>query len=150
MAETDDGALDVLNGLIEAVRDSAAGLERAAGLVRNPRFAALFRARAAARLDLMAQLAADVRALGGEPVQEGSMLGVGHRVFLALRDQLAGDSDRPVVEEVERGESFISDRFDRAARDGGLTGEIGARVGEAAARIGQDYAETIALRQEFA
>lgn len=142
-------AVQILNGLVETALDSAEGYEKAAELARNPRFKGLFQERAQARQRLTQELQDEVRTLGGQPPDGGSMLGQAHRVFAQLRDRMAGQSDKALVEEVERGESFIAERFREAAEDPALPVQAQARIRRASDAISADHAEMRALKDEF-
>ena len=138
----------IFNGLIETTLDSASGYEKAAELVRNPRFRSLFQERALARMRLTQELKE-----GAVPLEAnsdgGSLLGQAHRAFVELRDKIAGQSDRAVIEEVERGESYICDRFQKAAQDEQLPDQARHVIERAYNTISADYAEVSALKEEF-
>ena len=142
-------AVHVLNGLIETTIDSVQGYEQAAALALNPRFKAMFEKRALARRELTGELETQVRASGGRPLTAGSVIGPVHRAFLSLRDRVSGQTDRPVIEEVERGEAFIRDQFDKAARDESLPEVARHLVTRAGGHIREDHDEITGLRAEF-
>ena len=123
MTQDDEHAAHVFSNLVQITLDSAEGYEQAAELARNPRFKGLFQERAQARRLLAKELKDELRSLGGQSVNYGSILGQAHRVFVELRDKIAGQSDRAIVEEVERGESFVRDRFQKAAHDDALSAQ---------------------------
>jgi len=75
MMQDREHAVDTLTGLIEATRDSAEGYTKAAELARNPRFKAIFLERAEARRRLSQELNGEVSSLGGQPIDDGSILG---------------------------------------------------------------------------
>ncbi|MGH7023148.1 MAG: ferritin-like domain-containing protein [Caulobacteraceae bacterium] len=142
-------AAQILNGLVETTLDSALGYEQAADLARNPRFKAVFGSRVAARRKLAGELEDQVRAAGGVPSTAGTVIGPVHRAFVALRGRFSGQSDRPVVEEVERGEAFILDQFDRAARQNALPDEARGLVERALVHIRENHDEIEGLKAEF-
>jgi len=144
-----DHTVGVFNSLIETTLDSADGYQKAAELARNPRFKSLFQERAQARLGLTKTLKDEVRALGGETPDDGTILGQAHRVFVALRDKMSGQSDKALVEEVERGEKFIRDRFEKAAQDDALPAQAHQLIARASDAIAADHIEMIALKDEF-
>lgn len=142
-------AVHVLNGLIETTIDSVQGYEQAAQLALNPRFKDMFEARAMARRELTGELETQVRASGGRPLSAGSVIGPIHRAFLSLRDRISGQTDRPVIEEVERGEAFILGQFDKAAHDESLPEVARHLVTRAGGHIREDHDEITGLRAEF-
>jgi len=125
-----DHTVGVFNSLIETTLD-------------------LFQERAQARLGLTKTLKDEVRALGGETPDDGTILGQAHRVFVALRDKMSGQSDKALVEEVERGEKFIRDRFEKAAQDDALPAQAHQLIARASDAIAADHIEMIALKDEF-
>jgi uncharacterized protein (TIGR02284 family) len=46
----------------------------------------------------------EVRRLGGEPAEAGSITGSLHRGWMGLKAALTGDDDRAILDECERGE----------------------------------------------
>ncbi len=150
MPETHDYAIQTFNRLIETTIDSADGYEKAADLARNPRFQDLFRQKEQKRRQLAVELEDRVRGLGGEPWDKGSFRGVTHRAFLELRDRIGGGhSDKPVIEEVERGESFIRDQFAAAAQDAVLPEEARRSIERDLGAIQAEHDEIAAIGREF-
>ena len=149
MTQDREYALHIFNSLIETTLDSADGYEKAAELARNPRFKSLFEERAQARRRLTQELKDEARSFGGQCPDDGSILGQAHRMFVELRDKIAGQSDRAVIEEVERGESFIRDRFQKAAHDDALLAQARQLIEHAYNTISADHDEASALKDEF-
>jgi uncharacterized protein (TIGR02284 family) len=139
----------VLNALIETTIDSVDGYGKAAELSRNPRFQRLFRDRAQDRQRLVEALKAEVRSVGGEPWDKASFRGRAHRAFLELRDRIGGNSDKPVIEEVERGEDFIANQFAEAADDEQLPAEARQLIKRAQETLLTEREEISAIRTEF-
>ncbi|GAB2561911.1 PA2169 family four-helix-bundle protein [Dyella jejuensis] len=117
---TNDDDIGVLNGLIEVTIDSAEGYKEAAGDVKNPELKAIFQRRAVERRTATAALQSQVRALGGQPEDDGTVLASMHRKFLNLRNSVQS-GDRVVIDEVERGEDHIKAKYEDAFKDGKLS-----------------------------
>lgn len=149
MANPDDHAVRVLNSLIETTVDSVDGYRKAAKTTANPGFKTLFETRAKRRAQLSSQLKAEVRSFGGQPRDDGTLLGAGHRTFLGLKDKVAGGSDKAVIDEVERGEDFIRDKFERAARDRVLPQQTRQLVEKAYVSIKAEHEEVNALKRQM-
>jgi uncharacterized protein (TIGR02284 family) len=147
--EDSEHVVHIFNSLIETTLDSADGYEKAAELVRNSRFKSLFKERAQARMQLTQELKDEVRSFGGQSPDDGSILGQAHRIFVELRDKIAGQSDRAVIEEVERGENFIRDRFQKAFQDDAIPAQARQLIERAYSSISADCAEASALKEEF-
>ena len=121
MADAARHDVHVLNSLIETTIDSVDGYERAAREAKNPEFRRIFEERAFERRRVIDDLRQEVTRMGGEVEDDGSMLAKAHRSFLKLRDAVAGGDDKQVIDEVERGEDFIKNKYEMAMRDEELT-----------------------------
>ena len=113
----------VLNSLIETTIDSIDGYRRSAQEATQSRFSAEFLQRAQEREEVVSQLRARVRELGGETRDDGSMLAAAHRAFLTLRDKITGSDDNAVIAEVDRGESYLNAKWEAALGDDQLSAE---------------------------
>ena len=107
----------ILNSLIETTLDSADGYRRSAEEASNSRFATEFRQRATEREQIVTRLQDTVRSLGGTPEDNGSVLAAAHRAFLTIRDRATGSDDKSVLDEVDRGESYLNDKWQTALQD---------------------------------
>jgi uncharacterized protein (TIGR02284 family) len=138
MTVSSDYDIKVLNGLIETILDSAHGYKEAAKEVKNPDFRSLFERRANERKRLCAELQSQVRSMGGEPEDDGSILASAHRVFLNLKHIVSG-SDQGVVDEVEAGEDHIKAKFEDAINDGDLSHPVKSVVTQLYAAIKAEH-----------
>ena len=112
-----------LNGLIATTIDSVDGYRSSAEAVDSTRFADLFTTRAGERSSVAEQLRAEVRKLGGNPEDDGTALAGAHRGFLNLKAAVTNRDDRAIVNEVERGEDHIKEKFEDALKDDKLSSE---------------------------
>ncbi len=117
-----------LNTLIATLLDSIEGYQKSAGEVDNPRFAQLFNARAQERQQAVTKLQAAVAASGGNPEDDGSLMGGVHRVFESLREVVSSKDDKAIVAEVERGEDYLKGKFEAAMKHTDITAEGRAAV----------------------
>ncbi len=115
-----DRAVHLLNSLIETTLDSVNGYREAAENVRDPELRSMFEQRASRRAEISSELQREVRSFGGEPRTDQSMLGKMHNKFVDLKKSVSGDSDKAVVDEVERGEDVIKAKFERACQGSDL------------------------------
>lgn len=113
----------VVNSLIETTLDSADGYRRSAEEASNSRFVSEFRQRATEREQIVTKLQDGVRRMGGTPEDNGSILAAAHRTFLTLRDRATGSDDKSVLDEVDRGESYLDDKWQTALKDEQLSSE---------------------------
>lgn len=110
-----DKDISTLNSLIETTIDSADGYEQAASTTRDDELAQLFRRFASERRTVVADLRGHVVRLGGTPEDDGTLLASAHRMFLNLRSAFDSDT-RTAVNEVERGEDFIKEKYEQALK----------------------------------
>src|SRR4051812_27165827 len=120
--------ISTLNTLIATTIDSITGYENSAKDIDNQRFAEIFRERANERQRVVEDLRAEVRRLGGNPEDDGSFMGKTHQRFLDLKSAITGRDDKAIINEVERGEDYLKDKFETAINSGDLSGESRAVV----------------------
>jgi uncharacterized protein (TIGR02284 family) len=117
------GAVSTLNTLITTTIDSVTGYEDSATNIDNERFREIFRERASERQRVVDDLRAEVRRLGGDPDDSGSFLGKAHQRFEDLKAAVTGRDEKAIINEVERGEDYLKDKYETALNDGSLSGE---------------------------
>ena len=120
--------ISTLNTLIATTIDSVTGYENSAKDIDNPRFAEIFRQRANDRQQVVEDLRAQVRRLGGEPEDSGSFMGKAHQRFEDLKAAITGQDEKAIINEVERGEDYLKEKFETALNDGNLSGETRSAV----------------------
>lgn len=103
MANNDD-VISTLNGLIETCRDGQNGFQTAAEGVTRSELKTLFHGYAQQRAQFAGELQTEVRRLGGDPENMGSVAATLHRGWINIRSAVAGREDGAVVSECERGE----------------------------------------------
>ncbi len=137
-----DSSTDIrtLNSLIATTLDSVDGYTEAAKESENTRFADMFTARASERRSVVAQLQGEVRRLGGNPEDDGTVLASMHRTFLDLKAAVTVRDDKAIVNEVERGEDHILHKFQDALKDDDLSPETKTAIQTAfgSVRTGHD------------
>lgn len=138
-----------LNGLIATTIDSVDGYRTSAQEVDNPRFAEKFTARASERSSVAEQLRAEVRRLGGNPEDDGSLLAGAHRAFVDLKSAVTGRDDQAIVNEVERGEDHIKAKFESALQDGDLSPQCRSLVETAFASVRAGHDEMRDLKHSM-
>ena len=115
--------ISTLNTLIATTIDSITGYEDSAQNIDNERFREIFRQRANERQQVVEQLRAEVRRLGGNPEDDGSFLGKAHQRFEDLKAAITGRDEKAIINEVERGEDYLKGKFEAALNSDELTGE---------------------------
>lgn len=105
-----------LDDLITTTIDSIRGYENSAEDAPDSPYASFFRQMAQERGQAVEALSAQSRALGGTPTEQGSVAASIHRVWEDLRSSLGG-GETAVIKEVERGEDYIKEEYERALND---------------------------------
>ena len=105
-------AISTLNTLIATTIDSITGYEDSAQNIDSQRLREIFRQRANERQDIVEQLRAEVRRLGGKPEDGGSFLG-----------KIMGRDEKSIINEVERGEDYLKEKWQVALQSGDLHDE---------------------------
>lgn len=126
-----DHDISVINSLITTTIDSADGYERSAQDVDSDQLKQLFSTMGQERRQVVGQLQEHVRMHGGTPNDDGSLLAGAHRGFVDLKNALTGGSDKAVIDEVERGEDYIKDKYETALADNDLSAECRQFVSQA-------------------
>ena len=122
MAEHNE-TISTLNTLIATTIDSVTGYEDSAKNIENERFREIFRGRADERQQVVEQLRSEVRRLGGDPEDSGSFLGKAHQRFEDLKAAVTGRDEQAIINEVERGEDYLKEKWQAALQSGNLNGE---------------------------
>lgn len=139
MSSPNSHDIKVLNGLAEGLIDSADGYAEAAAETEDARYRDLFVRRSDERRRIASELQAAVRGMGGQPEDEGSILAKAQRAFMDIKHALIRD-DASVIGSVERGETHLQARFDRALKDDALSATTceTIRRAQTALRTGHD------------
>lgn len=127
MAEHSE-AISTLNTLIATTIDSIKGYEESAENVKDDRLREIFRQRADERQEVVENLRAQVRRLGGDPDDDGSFLGSAHRRFEDMKAAISGHDEESILDEVERGEDYLKEKFEAALKSDALSGDSRAVV----------------------
>ncbi|MCA1653343.1 MAG: PA2169 family four-helix-bundle protein [Sphingomicrobium sp.] len=123
-----DGEITTLNTLTATLIDSINGYRDAASDAQSTRFQEMFRKCADERSQSVETLRSRVRQLGGDPEDSGSFMGKTHQRFLDLKSAVTGQDDKAIVNEVERGEDYLKEKFEAALNDANLSPESRSAV----------------------
>ena len=147
MSEMHDNAK--LDDLIVTLIDSVKGFEHSAEKAEAARYRDFFLDMARERREAVTVLQAASRAEGGSPADYGSAAATLHRRIEDLRVALGG-GDAAIVAEVERGEDYLKEEFERVLNDDRMSPAAMAAVREAyeSVRRGHDEASDLKHRLE--
>lgn len=149
MRESQEHAVDVLNGLIKTTLDSVGGYREAAENADHSQYKAMFEDRAARREQLARELQQQVRALGGDAKTEQGIVGKMHNEFVGLKNAITGGDDKSVIDEVERGEDHIRDKFRDALDDEDLPENVRTVVARAYQSVKADHDEVSRIKHSL-
>jgi uncharacterized protein (TIGR02284 family) len=140
-----------LDDLIITLIDSVKGYEHSAEKVEAPRYREFFSEMANERRDAIALLQQASRAEGGRPAGYGSAAATLHRRWEDLRNALGG-GDAAIVKEVDHGENYLKEEFDRVLASDRMSPAAMAAVREAyeSVRRGHDRATELKRSLETA
>lgn len=145
--KTDD--LTILKTLTSTLNDSVNGYRESAERVESAELTNLFTDFAGQREQAASLLQAEVRRLGGEPDQDGSVMGSIHQTWLDLKAAVTGNDDKAIINEVERGEDYLKEKFETALKDDSLTGESRTVVETAYQSVRQGHDRMSALKHSY-
>lgn len=147
MSENTD--ISKLDDLIVTTIDSVKGYEHSAEHADAARFSAMFRTLASDRRDVVSTLQNRGRTLGGTPSDFGSVAATLHRRFEDLRHALGG-GDEAIVKEIERGEDYLKEEFERALRDDAVSAETRAVIDRCYTTVKQGHDEISRRKHQLA
>jgi uncharacterized protein (TIGR02284 family) len=114
MADIKDDQISILNDLIETCKDGESGFHEAAEGTNDPQLKALFEKYSTRRREFARELQAEVRRLGGDPDNSGSVAGSLHRGWMNMKTAVTGKDDSAIISEAERGEDSAVKNYERA------------------------------------
>ena len=138
-----------LNTLTATLLDSVNGYRDAAANSESGRFQELFRTNADERARVVEDLRAEVRRLGGNPEDDQSTMGALHQRWLDLKAAITGRDDKAIINEVERGEDYLKEKFETALADDGLGTECRAVVERAYQSVREGHDRMSALKHSL-
>jgi uncharacterized protein (TIGR02284 family) len=133
-----------LDDLIVTTIDSVKGYEHSADHAEMLRYGSKFREFAQERRDVVSMLQEQSRQLGGTPSDFGSAAATLHRRIEDLRRALGG-GDEALIAEIERGEDYLKEEYERVLDDSQITSETRSVVSRAFASVqrGHDWASQL-------
>jgi uncharacterized protein (TIGR02284 family) len=101
---TDKNVTSVLNDLIETCKDGEQGFRTAAEKVKDSSLRSLFSKYSSQRASYATELQGLVTQQGGDPSQSGHVAATLHRGWINLKEAVAKNEDKAIVDECEAGE----------------------------------------------
>ncbi len=123
-----DGTISVLNNLIATCKDGQDGFQTAAEGIKRSDIKSLFYQYAQQRAQFAGELQAEVRRLGGDPEQTGSVAATLHRGWINLKSAMTGEDETAVLAECERGEDSAVSNYQSALATDDLPADVRAVI----------------------
>lgn len=108
--------LDALDDLTECCKDGEYGFRACAEQAERQDLKTVFQQRAEDCRKAAEELKTQIRTLGGNPDDRGSVAGAMHRGWVAVKSTLSTYDDKAVLEECERGEDNALARYRKALK----------------------------------
>ena len=110
---------DVIDNLIETLKDGQEGFKKAAEGVSNPKLKSLFRDYSQQRSRFATALQSEARRYGEtDPETSSSATGALHRGWIDLKSAITGGDEHAILAECERGEDSAVEEYKKALDDG--------------------------------
>ena len=101
---SNEEVISTLNNLIETCRDGQNGFQTAAEGIKNSELKELFYNYSQERARFVGELQDEVRRMGGDPENTGSVAATLHRGWINIKSTITGEDESAVISECERGE----------------------------------------------
>jgi uncharacterized protein (TIGR02284 family) len=141
--------LSKIDDLITTLIDSVKGYDHSADKVDSSTLKTLFVDLAAERRSAVHLLQQTSRSLGGKPNDFGSTAATVHRRIEDLRVALGG-GDKVIINEIERGEDYLKEEFDRVLKDDKIGQPARDAVTSAYGSVTRGHSAISALKHELA
>ena len=119
-----DNVISVLNNLIETCKDGQNGFQTAAEGIKRSDIKSLFYQYSQQRAQFAGELQNEVRRLGGDPEQTGSVAATLHRGWINIKSAVTGEDENAVLAECERGEDSAVSNYKDALQDANLPSDV--------------------------
>jgi uncharacterized protein (TIGR02284 family) len=140
--------VEALEALASTLTDSVNGYEDAAESASDPGIKSFLQQKAQMRRGLTEEFRQRISGLGGNADIGGSASAAAHRAFVGLRSMFQDDT-KAAVAEVERGEEYLKERFDKYLGDGSLSPDTRSFISQAYSRAQFDNATWDGLVQSY-
>ncbi len=104
--------IEELNDILAKTHDSVEGFREAAANVNDNRLMSYFNEQVITRKAFVTELEREIRSLGGEPAEDGTIAGTLHRGWINFKSSFSTDNTEEVLEECIRGEKNCIEEYD--------------------------------------
>ena len=138
---------EVIDDLIETLKDGQEGFKQAAEGVNDPKLKSLFLDYSQQRSRFAAALQSEVRRHGdSEPETSSSATGAMHRGWINLKSAITSQDDHAILAECERGEDSAVSEYKKAMEGDKLSATIRETISRQYADVKQAHDHIKALR----
>ena len=116
-SDTNEKVVSLLNDLIETCRDGKNGFSTAADGAERADLKDVFTRYANQRAQFSQELEVLVTGLGGKPADMGHVAAAAHRGWINIKTAVAGNEDKAVLSECERGEDYAKKAYTDALKE---------------------------------
>jgi uncharacterized protein (TIGR02284 family) len=109
-----DNVISTLNDLLKTTHDGEEGFRALSEQVENPNLKIAFRTAAERCSEGADELIQEIRRLGGDPSDAGSVAGAVHRAWTNVKSMVTGMNEHALLEEAERGEDAAKSAYQSA------------------------------------
>lgn len=124
MAMSKEDIISTLNDLIETCKDGKHGYQTAAENIENGEYKKLFNQYSLQRDNFANELKAEVRRLGGDPEDSGSLSGSLHRGWMNIKSAVSSNDLDAIISECEEGEDVALKNYDEALEKKELPADV--------------------------
>jgi uncharacterized protein (TIGR02284 family) len=143
-----DHLVNLLNDLVETCKDGEYGFDTCAKHANSPEIRQLFAQRATDCRNAARELQSLVKTENAAPDTSGSALGAMHRGWVTVLGTVAGNSDKRMLEEAERGEDSAVASYRKALKETDLPADVRATLERQMAGVKRNHDQVKALRDQ--
>jgi uncharacterized protein (TIGR02284 family) len=135
-----------LNNLVELLIDSRKGYQEAAERVEAPHLKQLLTKLSTERAPLISEVESQLRMVGEDDMpKDGTVKGDLHRAWIDIRDSLSGSENANVLDECERGEKYLLERYDDIIKDEDVSPQVKTMLNTQRTKVQSNINEVQAL-----
>ena len=149
MFDKKDGGLTVLETLTDTLADSVNGYRDAAQHVDSAEFRQMFTELADKRSRVLSDLQAELTRSGSTADRDGTAMGTLHQRWMDFKASITGNDDKAVINEVERGEDYLKQKFETAMDSDALEGNFRSVVERAYGSIREGHDRVSKLKHSL-
>ncbi|MDQ3536628.1 MAG: PA2169 family four-helix-bundle protein [Bacteroidota bacterium] len=112
--------VEILNDLLEKNYDAEQGYQKAAEEIESSLIKAYLQDSSKNRYDFGHEIKEEIKKLGGKPEKGTSLVADLHRKWMDLRSVIAGNNDKAIIAECEKGEKAALQDYEIALNSGKL------------------------------